>query len=76
MSYHDIIIKEIQTLPVHQQRELLAFLRFLQFREKTNSIASEKKNTKSKPVFGSGAVKIVLYPDFDEPLEDFREYMS
>lgn len=30
----------------------------------------------SKPTFGSAKGKIKIAPDFDEPLEDFKEYMS
>lgn len=29
-----------------------------------------------KPKFGSAKGKIKIAPDFDEPLEDFKEYMS
>lgn len=30
----------------------------------------------SKPTFGSAKGKIKIAPDFDEPLEDFKAYMS
>jgi len=29
-----------------------------------------------KPVFGSAKEKYILSPDFDEPLDDFKEYMQ
>lgn len=29
-----------------------------------------------KPTFGSAKGKIKIAPDFDEPLEDFKEYMA
>jgi hypothetical protein len=31
---------------------------------------------KPRPYFGCGKYKITLAPDFDEPLEDFKEYME
>ena len=34
--------------------------------------ASEKTN---KPVFGSGKGMFKMMPGFDEPLEDFKDYM-
>jgi Protein of unknown function (DUF2281) len=33
-------------------------------------------NTGAQPRFGCLAGKIELSPDFDEPLEDFKEYME
>jgi hypothetical protein len=29
-----------------------------------------------KPVFGSAKEKYILSPDFDEPLDDFKEFMQ
>jgi Protein of unknown function (DUF2281) len=36
---------------------------------------SKKKVAKKKPKFGSGKGVFVMKPGFDEPLEDFKEYM-
>jgi len=37
---------------------------------------SEKKEViRPKPKFGSGKGMFTMHPDFDEPLEDFKEYM-
>jgi len=35
----------------------------------------KKQATKNKPQFGFFKGKIKLSSDFDEPLEDFKEYM-
>ena len=35
-----------------------------------------KMATGAKPAFGCGGVKIKMAPDFDAPLEDFKEYMA
>ena len=34
-----------------------------------------KSQEKKKPRFGSGKGMFVMKPDFDEPLDDFKEYM-
>jgi|GEM_PF-1982939 hypothetical protein len=39
----------------------------------TKKIKAEKK---SRPKFGSGKGFFIMAPDFDEPLEDFKEYME
>jgi hypothetical protein len=36
---------------------------------------SNKRNNKKQPKFGSGKGKIYVSSDFDEPLDDFKEYM-
>jgi hypothetical protein len=35
----------------------------------------EPSPTNGKPVFGSAKGMFIMMPDFDEPLEDFKEYM-
>jgi hypothetical protein len=35
----------------------------------------KKDNKKKQPKFGSAKGQIYISPDFDEPLEDFKEYM-
>lgn len=65
----DTILKlEINSLPKEMRKEIADFVEFL------------KKKSKSKPQlkvreFGFAKGKIKLSPDFDEPLEDFKEYM-
>ena len=34
-----------------------------------------KTNKKKQPQFGCAKGKIYMSPDFDEPLDDFKEYM-
>ncbi len=36
---------------------------------------ADKKKKKKKRVFGSAKGLIKIAPDFDEPLEDFKDYM-
>lgn len=36
---------------------------------------AKKKQKKVKPKFGSGKDMFIMKPDFDQPLDDFKEYM-
>ncbi len=48
---------------------LLKFIDFL--------LSKKKKNEKlNKPRFGSDKGMFVMKPDFDEPLDDFKEYIQ
>lgn len=58
---------KIENLPPDLQKEVEIFLE--------NLLKKEKDKKKPKPVFGSAKGEIILSPDFDEPLEDFKEYM-
>jgi hypothetical protein len=63
------ILKEIQDLPDNQQREVLDFTRFIKY--KLLEISTIKRET----LFGSDRNEIYLAENFDEPLNDFDEYM-
>jgi hypothetical protein len=43
---------------------------------KVSATLEAAEPSKAKPRFGCLAGKIVMAPDFDEPLEDFKEYME
>ncbi|WP_373522236.1 DUF2281 domain-containing protein [Aquiflexum sp.] len=58
---------KIENLPPDLQKEVEIFLE--------NLLKKKKDKKKPKPVFGSAKGEIILSPDFDEPLEDFKEYM-
>jgi hypothetical protein len=59
---------KLASLPDHLKSEVADFIEFLASKEK-------KKLGKKRPVFGSGKDAFVLKPGFDEPLDDFKEYM-
>ncbi len=62
------IYTKLETLPKNLKQEVLDFIDFL----------LEKSSAKKKkviPQFGSAKGKIKMSPDFDAPLEDFKEYM-
>ncbi|MCX6182710.1 MAG: DUF2281 domain-containing protein [Bacteroidetes bacterium] len=64
----DLLINtKFASLPSDMQKEVSDFIDFLQ---------QKAKNKKPKPIkfgFAKGAIKIK--PGFDEPLEDFKDYM-
>ena len=63
------LYSKLATLPDDLKAEVSDFVDFLADRQK-------KKCKKLKPKFGSGKGMFVVKPDFDEPLEDFKEYMN
>ncbi len=63
-----ILYSKLATLPEHLKVEVSNFIDFLAMKEK-------KTKEKKRPAFGSGKGMFVMKPDFDEPLDDFKEYM-
>ncbi len=59
---------KLETLPKNLKQEVSDFIDFL--KEK-----SSKKKKKVIPQFGSAKGKIKMSPDFDEPLDDLKDYM-
>lgn len=59
---------KIETLPNNLKQEVSDFIDFLMEKH----VAKKKKIV---PRFGSAKGKIRMSADFDEPLEDFKEYM-
>jgi Protein of unknown function (DUF2281) len=64
-----VIFSEIKTFPETLKKEVLDYVLFL------SDKYQNKKNAKKIPVFGGGKVKISMHADFDEPLDEFKEYM-
>ena len=69
MTEEKVILSQIQQLPEQLQQEVLHYVEFLQ--AKYNTQSGKRKNRKA----GSAKGKYELAPDFDAPLEDFKEYM-
>jgi hypothetical protein len=63
-----LIYSKISTLPPNLKREVSDFIDFLQSK-------NNKSLSKRKRVFGYAKDSITLKPGFDDPLEDFKEYM-
>lgn len=60
---------KISSLPDSLKSEVIDFIDFLKTKKKS------KKNPKKNRIFGYAKGAITLKPDFDEPLEDFKDYM-
>jgi len=69
MTEEKLIVAQIQQLPEQLKQEVLHYVEFLQ--TKYNAQNGKRKNRKA----GSAKGKYKLATDFDEPLEDFKEYM-
>ena len=67
MENNNICIK-ISSLPNELKKEVNDFVDFLIDKRK-------KKKRKMQPRFGCVKGKIYISPDFDEPLDDFKDYM-
>lgn len=66
-----LIFSQLYQLPEHLKWEVLHYIEFLVKRQ------AEQVVKKSKPrTFGSAKGKYQLAPDFDAPLDDFKDYMS
>lgn len=65
---NQLLYSKLDQLPENLQSEVLDFIDFLL----SKSNPPVKKNS---PKFGSAKGMIIMKDDFDEPLEDFKEYM-
>jgi Protein of unknown function (DUF2281) len=64
-----VLISKIERIPKEKIEEVSDFIDFIIQK-------AESKQEKPKPVFGSGKGLIMyMSDDFDEPLEDFKDYM-
>jgi hypothetical protein len=62
------LYSQISSLPADLKKEVSDFVEFLK----------QKTKTKAKPkerIFGYAKGYFKMSPDFDEPLEDFKDYM-
>lgn len=65
------LYNKLSSLPDQMKSEVADFIDFLITKAKR-----EKQTAgKPRPEFGSGKGMFVIGPDFDEPLEDFKDYM-
>lgn len=69
MTEEKAILSQIEQLPEQLKQEVLHYAEFLQ--KKHDAQNGKGKSRKA----GSAKGKYTLAPDFDQPLEDFKEYM-
>ena len=60
-----------RSLGTQMKSEVSDFIDFLLTKAKKNKETSHKPS----PKFGSGKGMFIIGPDFDEPLDDFKDYM-
>ena len=63
-----LLYKKLLALPDNLKSEVADFIDFL-------ATKAKMKQKKTKPKFGSGKDMFTMKPDFDQPLDDFKEYM-
>jgi hypothetical protein len=75
-----LILHQLFLMPETLKQEVLHYMLYLasNYHKQTFTDFQQiyKSSTIRKPTFGSAKGKYVLSPDFDEPLEDFKEYME
>ena len=64
-----LLYNKLASLPDNLKNQVGDFIDFLKSKNKNE----KPKSNKAK--FGSGKGMFVMMPDFDEPLDDFNEYM-
>lgn len=65
------LYSKLSSLPEKMKSEVADFIDFLLSKSKSE----QKKRHTGKAQFGSGKGMFTITPDFDDPLEDFKEYM-
>lgn len=75
MIDEQVLIKEIHTLSDNLKEEVLHFVQFLKQKQTEISEKPAKPSPKRERKFGGAKGMFVMTEAFDEPLEDFAEYM-
>ncbi len=68
------VFEHLQNLPPVDQSHVCEFIEFL-YSKNNFSVEKQRKQPHKKRQAGSLKGQIVLADDFDEPLEDFKDYM-
>ncbi len=72
----EILLREFNSLPKHLQAQVVDFILFLKNTKLKDEVPQlHEESARKIPKAGFGKYKIVMAPDFDEPLEEFKEYM-
>jgi len=71
-----VLFSKLALLPENMKSEVADFIDFLLYKtKKEESFSEESAPKKGIRKFGSGKGMFTIMPDFDEPLEDFKDYM-
>ena len=63
-----VVFTQFSKLPENLKQEVADFIAFLSSRKKEIEVKKERK-------FGAAKGMFIMSPDFDAPLEDFKDYM-
>jgi hypothetical protein len=63
-----LLNKEIESLPIELRKEVVDFVDFLKRKYQAQNVLKERE-------FGYAKGRVRMSKDFDEPLEEFKEYM-
>jgi Protein of unknown function (DUF2281) len=66
------VLSEMYQLPENLKLEVLHFVMFL----KKDYLSRSAAQKKGERIFGIAKGKYTLAPDFDAPLDDFKDYMQ
>jgi hypothetical protein len=69
------LFEEIELIPTEKYAEIYDFLHYLRLNLSQEKIKSTQKTPKKIPKFGFAKGTFKMAEDFDEPLEDFKDYM-
>ncbi len=72
----ELILSHLQQLPEALKQEVLHYVEFLRTKlgDQPATVAPPPFVSR-KTMFGSAAGKYIMSDDFNEPLDDFKEYM-
>lgn len=65
MRIEQAVLEKLRSLPLEKQQEVLDFVEFLE----------QKMRGRRRRQAGSAKGLVTISDDFDEPLEDFNDYM-
>jgi Protein of unknown function (DUF2281) len=65
----ELVMEKVAKLPANLRSKVSDFVDILLAKE------HDSEDEINRPVFGSGKGMFVMKPGFDDPLEDFKEYM-
>jgi hypothetical protein len=70
-----LILRELHNLPESLKMQVLKYVQILKKQSEPSQQETQETPRKRRKA-GSAEGKYVLAPDFDAPLEDFKEYMQ
>lgn len=74
MFNDQVLIQEIHTLSDNLKEEVLHYVQFLKQKQTENTETPKPRKNRERK-FGGAKGMFVMTDAFDEPLEDFAEYM-